>query len=156
MKKKLGLIAFVFAATLCFGQSNIQTEPVKYDSVLAKKLGADDYGMKGYVMVILNAGPAKVTDRDKWNKTMAAHMKLMDTWTNEGKIMFAGPFMQENDMQEVFILQVKSVDEAKSLTDTDPAVAAGIFTVECHLWYGPAALQEITPLNKALQKKKLS
>jgi len=64
--------------------------------------------------------------------------------------------MQGNDLQEVYILQVKSLDEAKKLIDTDPAVDAGIYSVEYHLWYGPAALQELAPLNKALQKKKLS
>jgi uncharacterized protein len=153
MKKTLGLITFVFAATLCFGQNNTPAETVRYDSTLARKLGADDYGMKEYVMVILNTGNATVDDR---SKIVAAHMKSVDEWTKEGKIVFAGPFMQDNDMQEVFIMQVKSIDEAKKLTDTDPAVTSGMYSVEFHLWYGPAALQEIAPLNKALQKKKLS
>lgn len=30
----------------------------KYDADLAKKLGADPYGMKNYVFVILKTGPA--------------------------------------------------------------------------------------------------
>jgi uncharacterized protein YciI len=156
MKKELGLIAFVFAATLCFGQNNMPAEAVQYDSSLARKLGADEYGMKEYVMVIFNTGPAKMNDRSERNKIMAAHMNTMDSWTKEGKLVSAGSFMQDNDMQEIFILKVKTIDEAKKLTDTDPAVNSGLYSVEYHLWYGPAALQEITPLNKALQKKKLS
>jgi uncharacterized protein YciI len=156
MKKELGLIASVFAATLCFGQTNLPTVNVEYDSTLAKKLGADEYGMKEYVMVILNTGTTQVKDRSERNKIISAHMKTIDNWTKDGKLLFAGPFMQENEMQEIFILQVKSIEEAKKLADTDPAVSSGLYSVEYHLWYGPAALQEITPLNKALQKKKLS
>jgi uncharacterized protein YciI len=156
MKKEICLILSVLAFTLCFGQNNGQQENVQYDSILAKKLGADEYGMKEYVMIILNTGPAKINDRNERNRIIAAHMKNMDSLTKQGKMVFSGPFMQENDMQEVFILQVKTIDEAKKLTDNDPAVQSGIYSVEYHLWYGPAALQEMTPLNKALQKKKLS
>jgi hypothetical protein len=34
-----------------------------YDSILAKSLGADDIGMKNYMLVILKTGPAKITDK---------------------------------------------------------------------------------------------
>ncbi len=156
MKKQLGLIAAIMATTLCFGQNATPAETTPYDSVLAKKLGADEYGMKGYVMVILNTGSANIKDADERNKIMEAHRRTLETWGQEGKLVFAGPFMQDNDMQEVFIMQVKTMDEAKKLADNDPAVQAGIYSVEYHLWYGPAALQEIAPLNKAIQKKKLS
>ena len=156
MKKKLSLIAAVFTATLCFGQTNLQTVNVEYDSTLAKKLGADEYGMKEYVMVILNTGTVQTKDMSERNKIISAHMKTIDNWTQEGKVVFTGPFMQENNLQEIYILEVKPIDEAKKLTETDPAVQSGMYTVEYHLWYGPAALQEISPLNKALQKKKFS
>jgi uncharacterized protein len=33
-----------------------------YDSALAKKLGADDYGMKKYVMAFLKTGPTVIKD----------------------------------------------------------------------------------------------
>ena len=39
-------------------------ERVAYDSVLAKKLGADKYGMKKYVMVFLKTGPVKINNKD--------------------------------------------------------------------------------------------
>ena len=34
-----------------------------YDSVLAKKLKADDYGMKNYVLVLLKSGSNASTDK---------------------------------------------------------------------------------------------
>ena len=35
----------------------------EYDSVLAKKLNADPYGMKKYYLVLLKTGPANITDK---------------------------------------------------------------------------------------------
>lgn len=33
-----------------------------YDAALARKLGADDYGMKRYILVILRTGPSVTTE----------------------------------------------------------------------------------------------
>ncbi|MBK9491896.1 MAG: hypothetical protein IPO07_26175 [Haliscomenobacter sp.] len=38
------------------------TENTDYDSLLAQKLGSDDYGMKPYVMAFLKAGPNRDLD----------------------------------------------------------------------------------------------
>ncbi len=35
----------------------------EYDSTLARQLGADDYGMKTYVLVILKIGTADIQDK---------------------------------------------------------------------------------------------
>ena len=37
--------------------------PPRYDEALAKRLGADDLGMRNYVMCFLKTGPLKVDDR---------------------------------------------------------------------------------------------
>jgi hypothetical protein len=42
-----------------------QSDNPKYDKALADSLGADDYGMKMYVLVILKTGPVQVTDKAK-------------------------------------------------------------------------------------------
>ena len=48
---------FVLLFFLVSGISVIaQTTNPNYDEALAKKLGADDYGMKKYVLVILKTG----------------------------------------------------------------------------------------------------
>lgn len=39
-----------------------QSNP-NYDSLLAKSLGADDYGMKGYTLVILKTGSNTTSDK---------------------------------------------------------------------------------------------
>jgi hypothetical protein len=43
----------------------------------------------------------------------------------------------------IFILATDTVDEAPQLVDTDPAVAAGRFTVEIVPWLGPKTLTRV-------------
>lgn len=47
----------------------------QYDSLLAKKLGADQYGMKKYVMAFLKSGPVKTQDSTKRAELQREHLK---------------------------------------------------------------------------------
>ena len=130
-----------------------QNKPI-YDSILAKKLGADDYGMKKYVFCILKTGQVNVTDKVKKDSLFAGHMKNTGRLADEGKLAIAGPFMK-NDRQYrgIFIFNVSTIEEAEKLTQTDPAVKAGIFVVELTEWYGSASLMLTPEVHKKLQKK---
>ena len=48
----------------CF---SLQAQNTEYDEALAKKLGADEYGMKQYVFAILKTGSATIDDKAKVN-----------------------------------------------------------------------------------------
>lgn len=148
--KKL-LLAFLFMSCSLAAQKN--EKPV-YDSILAKKLGADDYGMKKYVFCILKTGPANITDKAVKDSLFAGHMKNINRLSEEGKLAVAGPFMK-NDRQYrgIYIFNVSSIAEAEKLTQTDPAIKAGIFVVELTEWYGSATLMETPELHKKIQKK---
>ena len=142
------LLLFVFIGFSAFAQ-----KPT-YDSILAKKLGADDYGMKKYVFCILKTGPTNITDKVKKDSLFEGHMKNIDRLANEGKLAVAGPFMKnDRTYRGIFILNVATIGEAEKLTQTDPAVKAGIFVVELTEWYGSASLMATPELHKKLQKK---
>ena len=128
--------------------------PENYDSELAKKLGADDYGMKSYVYVLLKTGPAKITDTEKRSKLFRGHFSNMGRLAEAGKLVMAGPFDDPNGvMRGMFIFNVKTVEEAKRLVETDPAVEAGIFEYEMTKLYGSAALMMINDIHKKLARK---
>jgi uncharacterized protein YciI len=130
-----------------------QTKP-NYDSLLAKKLGADERGMKKYVFCILKTGPANITDKTKRDSLFAGHMKNIGRLADEGKLAVAGPFMK-NDRQYrgIYIFNVATIKEAEELTLTDPAIKAGVFVVELTEWYGSAALMATPEIHKKLEKK---
>lgn len=129
------------------------TEDTSYDSLLAKKLGSDDYGMKAYVMAFLKAGPNRDLDSAATAKLQEAHLKNIFRMADEGKLIVAGPFMDDTDIRGIYIFDVPTVEEAKKLTETDPAIKAGSLVMELHPWYGSAALPLVLPLHKKLEKK---
>jgi uncharacterized protein YciI len=146
MKIFFSITAILFSIS-CAAQTN------NYDSSLAKKLGADDYGMKKYVMAFLKTGPTQIKDSVERRKLLMAHLKNIQRLAKEGKLIVAGPFMDDQKIEGIFIFNVESVEEAKELTATDPAVKAGELEIELHPWYGSASLVEIPALHQKVQKK---
>ena len=142
------ILLFVFFSVSAFAQ-----KPT-YDSILAKKLGADERGMKKYVFCILKTGPANITDKAKKDSLFAGHMKNIGRLADEGKLAVAGPFMK-NDRQYrgIYIFNVSTIKEAEELTLTDPAIKAGVFVVELTEWYGSASLMATPEIHKKLEKK---
>jgi len=55
-------------------------------------------------------------------------------------------------MRGLFILNVATVAEAQELANSDPAIGAGIFTVELTPWYGSAALMATPDIHKKIAK----
>jgi len=113
-----------------------------FNQKLADSLGADQYGMKPYMIVMLNTGSVKIVDKTKMADLMKGHMNNIGKLSTEGKIVVAGPFSGKNqrDYRGMFIFNTKSKEEAESWVKTDPAVAAGVFSYEIFPWYGSAAL----------------
>jgi len=123
-----------------------------FDAELAKKVGADQYGMRNYVLVLLKTGPTKPTDKAESDKLFAGHFANIQRLAGEGKLALAGPFSKDPDFRGLFIMAVPTIEEAKALTDTDPAVKTGVLAAEYHLWWGSAALMEVNRIHDKVQK----
>ncbi|MFN0032693.1 MAG: YciI family protein [Flavobacteriales bacterium] len=127
-----------------------------YDSLLAKKLGADDYGMKQYVMAYLKKGPDRSQDSTTASELQMAHLNNIMRMADEGKLVVAGPFMDDTAVRGIYIFNTPSVDTAAAWTNTDPAVIAGRLVMELHPWYGSAALLQVNDLHKKIQKRSIA
>ena len=149
--KIIATCLLVFSGLLVQSQS---TNP-KYDKVLADSLGGDDYGMKRYVLVILKTGTNTVNDKSITDSLFRGHMQNINALAKAGKLVVAGP-LQKNDKayRGIFILNVNSVDEAKTLLDTDPAIKAKLLDSELFGWYGSAALPLYLDFHEKVEKKK--
>lgn len=132
------------------------TEDSGYDSLMAKKVGADEYGMKAYVMAFLKKGPNRNLDSTATAKLQEAHLKNIFRMAEEGKLIVAGPFMDDTDIRGIYIFDVRSIEEAQKLTATDPAIKAGSLVMELHPWYGSAALPLLLPLHNKVQKSSIA
>jgi len=129
-----------------------QDEASTYDSLYAKHLGADDYGMKSYVMAFLKAGPNRDQDSVQKAALQRAHLDNIIRLSNEGKLVLAGPFMDDTEIRGIYVFAVETVKEAEELTNSDPAVKAGSLIMELHPWYGSAAIMEVNEIHKQVAK----
>lgn len=139
MKYILTFLIVITAACSILAQS---TNP-NYDSELAKKLGADDYGMKSYIFVMLKTGSNESTDKAYKDSCFTGHLANITRLVKENKLIVAGPLgKNENAYRGIFILNVTTFDEANELLKTDPAINAKFLEADLYNWYGSAALSE--------------
>ncbi|AKS42535.1 YciI family protein [Wenzhouxiangella marina] len=124
----------------------------EFDAALAEALGADDYGMRRYVMAFLSAGPERGQDPDETQAIQAAHLAHIRQMAEDGKLVMAGPFMDGGELRGIFIFAVDSVEEAEALTQADPAVQAGRLVMELKPWYGSAALMEVGRIHSTIAR----
>ncbi|MDT7827698.1 DUF6265 family protein [Pricia sp. S334] len=125
-----------------------------YDASLANKLGADDYGMKSYIFVVLKTGSNKTTDKELISEAFKGHMSNINRLVEKRKLIVAGPFgTNDNGYRGIFIFDnVASIEEAKELLQTDPAVKAELLDFELYNWYGSAALPEYLKFSDKIWK----
>ena len=108
---------------------------------LVQRTGADERGMRGYVLVVLKTGPNRVDDPEARKAMFAGHFANMQRWSETGKLVLAGPFMQDADgWRGLYVFAVDDKAEARALTETDPVIVNGEMVAEYHDWYGSAAL----------------
>ena len=147
MKKSSFTLFILFVLSL---SANAQ-KPI-YDSILAKKLHADNYGMKMYVFVMLKTGTNTLTDKAAKDKAFQGHMKNIQKMADEGKLAVAGPFENGGNNRGIFILNVSTFEEAKALLEGDTAIKEKYLEPELTQWYGSAALMETPEIHKKIQK----
>ncbi|MFV7784530.1 YciI family protein [Shewanella marisflavi] len=124
-----------------------------YDAALAERVGADEYGMKLYVMAFLKRGPNRGQSEEEAKRLQRAHLDNIKHLADEGKLVLAGPFIEEGELRGIYLFNVTNIEEARALTATDPAIKAGRLVMELHPWYGSAALMEVNKLHHKLAKK---
>ncbi len=161
MKLTLQKLFTILLLGLCYWScTSVPNEPKKisqkhetvFDSVLAQKYGADQYGMKPFVIAFLKRGPKRSKDSTEIARLQKAHLENINRLAEEGKLVLAGPFYGDGDLRGIYVFDVSSIEEAKKLTETDPAIQSGSLIMELHKWYGSAAVAAIPDLHKKLEQ----
>lgn len=149
VKTAVTLIAFIISF-----HTNAQTSTSTYDKALADSLGADEYGMKMYVLVMLKTGSNQTADKATTDSLFNGHMQNIGRLVSMKKLVVAGPLQKnEKNYRGIFILNAKTLEEAKSLIDTDPAIKAKLLDADMFMWYGSAALPLYLPYHEKVQKQ---
>jgi uncharacterized protein YciI len=110
--------------------------------------------MTTYYVALLRRGPSWTpTMTPEIRKALDGHMANIRRLAAEGKLLLAGPFLEQSGpgtLAGLFVLQASSVAEAQQLIATDPAVQVGRFVAEILPWLGPKSLRTLTatPANR--------
>jgi len=97
-----------------------------------------------YYLVLLRRGPHWTADSTPEIKELQRqHLEHIQHMAETGDLALAGPFMEQTDKKALaglFIFKVESIQAARELTESDPAVKAGRLVYEIYPWLGPSTL----------------
>lgn len=150
------LLLFTVAPAAGSAQGNPENpDETVFDQALADSLGADDYGMKPYVMAFLKAGPNRDRSPEEAAALQRAHLDNITRLAEAGVLVVAGPFLDRGEVRGIYIFDVRTLEEAQALTETDPAIQAGSLVMELRPWYGSAALMQLGSIHRRIAKKSI-
>ena len=149
----LSFTIFLLGSFALTGQDNRPS----YDSTLAKKLGAYEYGMKSYILVILKTGKNEIQDKHTLDSLFAGHFKNINRLLDEGKLIVAGTLAKNvKSYRGIFIPNVTTFEEANELLQADPTIKESILDVDLFKWYGSAALPVYIETHKKIEKRRFN
>lgn len=102
--------------------------------VLAQEHEAE-HKMVQFQMALLKRGAKRLPRGWLSSPVRRDHIAYIQSLLNTGKAIIAGPIQDDPELAGVMIFNTKSVDDARTWTTADPAVAAGYFTADLHPWW---------------------
>lgn len=102
--------------------------------LFAQEKAEKHYDMKTYYLVFLKTGPKRDQPKEEAEKIQQQHMAHLTKMAEEKKMAIAGPLLDNTDLRGICIYTVESLEEAKRLAESDPAVVSGRLMVEVHPW----------------------
>jgi len=147
-------VALLFLSLVARAQGANEAPKAAYEPELARSLGADDHGMKRYVLVILKTGPNKVPAGPERDEMFKGHFANMNRLSSAGKLALAGPFDGVDGWRGLFIFAVTDIAEAQALVATDPVIIKGEMVAEYHAYYGSAALMLVRDAHERISRKR--
>lgn len=150
-------IFFTVALLSCNTHTPEESSSAKESTLdsLLQTVTTDQYGMKKYVLAYLRKGPNRDRSKEEESELQKAHMQNIEKMAADGKLVLAGPFLDDGEVRGIYIFNVETIEEAEALTNTDPAIQAGSLVMELVPWYGSAAVQTINFMHNKLQTKSI-
>jgi len=136
-------------------QGSVATARPAFDPELARSVGADELGMRRYVLVVLKTGPRRVSDGPARDEMFRGHFANINRLSAAGKLVLAGPLDGVDGWRGLFVLAAADLDAARAMVADDPVIVEGEMVAEYHTFYGSAALMLLRDAHEKVAKKRM-
>jgi uncharacterized protein YciI len=99
-------------------------------------------GMKQYFIGFLteNGSANQSLSREQFDELKQKHLAFIRTQVQAGKILLAGPLLDDGPIRGFAIINAASVSDAREITEDDPLVKSGMMEMGIH----PAMLADVS------------
>jgi len=105
-----------------------------------------------YQLVLLRRPPnAPQLDAAAGQNLQEAHMANIRRLWKEGKLVMAGPFLDDTPLRGIFVFKTESQPEAERWARTDPAIQANRLAPEFHTWIQPESTFHTPPESNPME-----
>lgn len=102
--------------------------------------------MTHYVLGLFRRPPdRRPIPNEEADRVQEGHLAVLRRLREEGKVITAGPFEEDGDLRGVMVFVTESVEAARRLVESDPAIQGGQLVLDLYTWFGPAGLRVIPP-----------
>lgn len=121
------------------GHYEIEMHPWWSEDVM-KKSTTLDKTMTAYLAFLVRGDKWTPERTPQTEAIQKAHMANINKLAEIKKLVVAGPFGDNGTLRGIFVFRVNSLDEARELAATDPAVQAGRLALKIHPWVVPEGI----------------
>jgi uncharacterized protein YciI len=121
------------------GHFAVEMHPWWSEDVM-KKATTLDKPMTAYLAFLVRGDKWTPEKTPQTEAIQKAHMDNINRLADMKKLVVAGPFGDNGTLRGIFVFRVSSLDEARELAATDPAVQAGRLALQIHPWVVPEGI----------------
>jgi uncharacterized protein len=98
--------------------------------------------MTHYVLGLFRRAPGRPhIPEDEAERIQESHLAHLRRLRESGDLIASGPLEEEGDLRGVLLFSTASLEQARKLTSSDPALTNGRLVLDLYTWYAPAGLR---------------
>jgi len=121
------------------GHVTVEMHPWWSEDVM-KKTETPQKFMTAYLAFLVRGEKWTPEKTPQTEEIQKGHMANIHRLADMKKLVVAGPFGDDGTLRGIFVFRVGSLEEARTLTLTDPAVQAGRLALDLHPWLVPEGI----------------